>query len=221
MGSEMCIRDRYSRDISPERLSYGIQDILEKIDRLLTKHFGRKYQRKGITASAVSFSIEHKLKVDLLPSPYWLNPDEYHQYLKTLHRTRPSDIRLFSCSAAKWQKQFFLAQPPQVREYIKKAKAWRNIKWPEKQDGIGRPKSFLISLLVVEAYKRSNDGRPASVTSAMKQLVKNHDEMRLHWTYDGALYSHDYVSYFPRRSQPCIIDPALSLIHISEPTRPY
>ena len=30
----------------------------------------------------------------------------------------------------------------------------------------------------------------------------------LHWTHDGALYSRDYVSYFPRRSQPCIIDPA-------------
>ena len=39
----------------------------------------------------------------------------------------------------------------QVKEYIKRAKAWRNKEWAD-GDG-GMPKSYLLSLLVVKAYE--------------------------------------------------------------------
>ena len=41
----------------------------------------------------------------------------------------------------------------QVKEYIRRAKAWRNRMWPKNEEGEGRPKSYLMSLLVVEAYE--------------------------------------------------------------------
>ena len=42
----------------------------------------------------------------------------------------------------------------QVKEYIKRAKAWRNNKWMNNSHG--KPKSYLISLLVVGAYERAH-----------------------------------------------------------------
>ena len=65
-----------------------------------------------------------------------------------------------------------------MREYIRRAKKWRNKMWPVKEDGVGRPKSILIGLLVVEAYGQSPDGKPASITEIMKNLVKNHDSLQ-------------------------------------------
>ena len=50
--------------------------------------------------------------------------------------------------------------------------------WPGKKDGVGRPKSILIGLLVVEAYDQSPDGEPASVTRIMKELVKGHRDLQ-------------------------------------------
>ena len=41
----------------------------------------------------------------------------------------------------------------QVKEYIIRAKAWRNRLWPKSQRGSGRPSSYLISLLVLKAYE--------------------------------------------------------------------
>ena len=39
----------------------------------------------------------------------------------------------------------------QVKEFIKRAKAWRNVKWANEKHG--RPKSFLLSVLVLKAYE--------------------------------------------------------------------
>ena len=50
--------------------------------------------------------------------------------------------------------------------------------WPTKNKGDGRPKSILIGLLVVEAYSKSLDHKPASITVAMKALVKNHNNLQ-------------------------------------------
>ena len=61
---------------------------------------------------------------------------------------------------------------------IKRAKAWRNKKWPYKENGIGRPKSFLIGLLVVEAYDRSRTGGEQSVTDIMKRMVREHNGLQ-------------------------------------------
>lgn len=43
----------------------------------------------------------------------------------------------------------------QVKEFIRKAKKWRNEEWPSGGRVTGRPSSYLLSLLVVVAYDRS------------------------------------------------------------------
>ncbi len=75
----------------------------------------------------------------------------------------------FSVSASKWQVEFFKHQQPQVqtllylfqaelrvdlnqvKEFIKRAKAWRNVKWAGRKPG--KPKSFLLSVIVLRAYE--------------------------------------------------------------------
>lgn len=80
----------------------------------------------------------------------------------------------FSASASKWQTDFISHQPQrvyisdkvlnlvsafklnwtdsQVKELIRRMKAWRNVAWHGSKEA--RPKSFLISLLVITAYNR-------------------------------------------------------------------
>ena len=58
-----------------------------------------------------------------------------------------------------------------MKEYIRRAKAWRNEKWPKGQVGTGRPKSFLLSLLVADAYRKSPSKDPASVTRKLHHNV--------------------------------------------------
>ena len=41
----------------------------------------------------------------------------------------------------------------QVKEYIRRAKAWRNRMWPQDEGGEGKPSSYLMSLLVLKAYE--------------------------------------------------------------------
>ena len=45
----------------------------------------------------------------------------------------------------------------EVKEYIRKAKIWRNENW--KKDEIGRPSSYLMSLLVVKAFENASSNR--------------------------------------------------------------
>ena len=67
----------------------------------------------------------------------------------------------------------------QVKEYIKRAKAWRNKKWPEYQSKGGRPKSFLLGLLVIAAWDKCGYSKDArSVTRELQQMVKNHHSLR-------------------------------------------
>lgn len=44
----------------------------------------------------------------------------------------------------------------QVKEFIRRAKAWRNKVWPKGVGGTGRPKSYLISVLVLRAYEKAS-----------------------------------------------------------------
>jgi len=45
----------------------------------------------------------------------------------------------------------------QVKEFIRRAKAWRNRVWSKGAGGTGRPKSYLISLLVLRAYEKASE----------------------------------------------------------------
>ena len=116
-------------------LRRGLRTILEMVNALLSRQFGRRYKSLGLTEYAVRFSLtsddrQGSIDVDLLPSPYWSYAEELHYFLAGLS----SDIRRkwvtmatvgnhsyvyllyyrFSCSAAKWQKEFILSQPPQA-----------------------------------------------------------------------------------------------------------
>ncbi len=52
----------------------------------------------------------------------------------------------------------------QAKEFIKRAKAWRNEKWLHSH--VGKPKSYLISLLVLKAYENARErGVSTSSTS--------------------------------------------------------
>ena len=55
----------------------------------------------------------------------------------------------------------------QVKEFISRAKAWRNKKWPKSTGGSGRPKSYLISLLVLRAYETASTKVSAYDTTAI------------------------------------------------------
>ena len=43
----------------------------------------------------------------------------------------------------------------QIKEFSKRAKKWRNDTWPKDSGGEGRPSSYLMSLLVVLAYREA------------------------------------------------------------------
>lgn len=49
-----------------------------------------------------------------------------------------------------------IACSTQAKELIRRAKAWRNTQWREPGCG-GKPKSYLISLLVYYAYEKEYD----------------------------------------------------------------
>ncbi len=44
----------------------------------------------------------------------------------------------------------------QVKELIKRAKAWRNGEWPKEAGGSGRPKSYMLSVMVLSAYEKAS-----------------------------------------------------------------
>ena len=78
-------------------------------------------------------------------------------------------LNRFSSGASKWQVEFFKHKPNQVsytqfwpasyilshqvKELIRRAKAWRNIRWKGVREG--KPKSFLMSVIVLSAYERA------------------------------------------------------------------
>lgn len=62
----------------------------------------------------------------------------------------------------------------QVKEYIKRFKAWRNQNWPKGGDTRGRPKSYLLGLLMVRAYEKSRFKSEAYIEAELHELVRNH-----------------------------------------------
>lgn len=193
----------YSRDIDCQVvIKKGVGNILLKLNDYLSRAYGGNYHYISKTPYALQFKLYDTLEVDLLPSPYWRSADTFQRFLA---RYNPDDRRKLQSSEAKWEKLFFQQQPNEVKEYIKRAKAWRNKKWPSSQTVDGRPKSFLLGLLVVEAFRKSDRKDSASVTTEMKQLVKNHHSLRLHWSGAGAFHDESILCQY---KVPYIIDPA-------------
>ena len=89
-----------------------------------------------------------------------------------LHSYHTRSLSLLE-KAAKWQVDFFQHQDEQVnnkcvfqieshdmpltqvKEFIRRAKAWRNKKWPKNERCYGRPKSYFLSVLVLRAYENA------------------------------------------------------------------
>ncbi len=54
----------------------------------------------------------------------------------------------------------------QAKEFIKRAKAWRNEKWSLSK--AGKPKSYLISLLVLKAYENARERGVSTSSTSLK-----------------------------------------------------
>jgi hypothetical protein len=156
---------------------------------------------------SVQFSYEMSpgvsIDVDLLVSPYWNYPQNFYEFLRSVP---PGDRIKYSVCASKWQREFFRRQENQVvKEYIRRAKAWRNREWGSSRDG--KPKSYLMSLLVVRAFENAPKSDPHSVTQALKALVKN-ESKDVYWADSpNSFYKRsEYKEFLPAR--PRVIDPA-------------
>jgi hypothetical protein len=164
------------------------------------------YHGEKAESYSVQFSYEISrgilIEVDLLVSPYWNRPEDFYKFLREVpHAERKS----YSVCASKWQREFFKRQDQIVKVYICRAKAWRNRVWGARKEG--KPKSYLLSLLVVRAYETSDKRNPQSVTQALKALVKD-ERKDVYWAdRPGDFYKRsDYKDLLP--SRPRIVDPA-------------
>ena len=52
-----------------------------------------------------------------------------------------------------------IIQCTQVKDFISRAKAWRNKVWSIERGGDGKPSSYLMSLLVLKAYEIGGSDR--------------------------------------------------------------
>ncbi|KAL5477772.1 hypothetical protein EMCRGX_G024614 [Ephydatia muelleri] len=154
---------------------------------------------------AVHFTYKATVDVDLLITPTWDSPDGYYQFLRGVEERRRFS---FSVGASQWQVEFYSHRPNEVKEYARRAKVWRNKKWPKETGGNGKPKSYFLSILVLKAYERavqSGQQRIAyNTTLELKNLVKNHKTLDIYWEQYYTLAS--YRDMIP--SPPRIIDPA-------------
>jgi hypothetical protein len=97
--------------------------------------------------------------------------------------------------------KFFDSVENKAKEYIRKAKSWRNRVWSV--DKNGKPSSYLISLLVAKAYEMAGQFGPEGVKCQLVHLVKSHDK-DIYWERFYSL--REYSDLLPAR--PRIVDPA-------------
>lgn len=209
----------YSPDLEAHAVvQHGYRGWLGRINVFLQEDPELKdfYSFHNLTRQALQFSVEG-IEVELLLSPHWARPGDLYGFL---HTTKPQNRDKFLCSAAKWQVIFFKQQPSLTkdfrREFIKRARAWRDQKWPLCTGGKGRPSSYLLSLLVIRCYedchKRlgafsslSPDTLAWQTTEELKSMVYNHKTIDIYWEQCYSL--RQYPSLVAPRP-PRILDPA-------------
>lgn len=162
------------KDGDPKDPDWDPQDpyrnLKDKIQAYLARELEPNYTFIGETAVAVKFKYRLPergyLDVDLLLSPHWKSRESYFHDLAQI---QPPLKRLtFSVSASKYQRDFIKEQHQRVHELIRRAKAWRNVTWGTSGDG--RPKSYLVSLLVITAYDRTSNKHRKSFKSLAKEV---------------------------------------------------
>ncbi|XP_064392091.1 2'-5'-oligoadenylate synthase-like protein 2 [Halichondria panicea] len=203
----------YSSDVNRDSVNrIGYESYLKQIRAFITD--GRVF-RAGIvtninlTRYAVQFQYEGYIDVDLLVSPVWWGGQPKHprELFEFLRDRVPNDAEArhkFSVNASKWQVAFMKKQDSSVKQLIIRAKAWRNQLWQKSKGGRGRPSSYLLTLLVLHAYKTSS-GTAKSTTQKLKEIVRNHRTMNIYW--ENYYNARDYPTLFPS-STPRLVDPA-------------
>jgi hypothetical protein len=194
----------YSRDIRADDVirQNGFHYWTAQLKEFIEREFGISSTIPGYNHRSVQFACQYegvRLEVDLLVSPYWDPPSDFYQFLRRVPRPHH---HIFTVCASKWQVKFFDGVENEAKEYIRRAKAWRNRVWSI--DKIGRPSSYLISLLVVKAYETAGQfAGPEGVKRMLVYLVKSHDK-DIYWERFYSL--REYSDLLPAR--PRIVDPA-------------
>jgi hypothetical protein len=198
----------YSRDISARVVCShnGFGNWTSQLKVFIEKEFGIKSYTPGYNNRSVQFKCSYQgvnLSVDLLVSPFWSDPREFYQFLVPLSRERR---KMFTVCASKWQIEFFNRVDSQAKEYIRRAKTWRNTHF-----GAGtpdKPSSYLMSLLVVKSYEIANrryyGAGPREVTRELVSLVKTPFTLDVYWEqFYNLADCRDFLPGCPR-----VIDPA-------------
>ncbi|XP_065890980.1 2'-5'-oligoadenylate synthase 2-like [Dysidea avara] len=195
--------------------------FLEAIHSYLSVQLSGYYTKKAITNYGLQFNCSG-VSIDVLLSPYFTSMRDYCSFLDTISRAR-LPTAMFSCSASRWQVQFVKGYPDQVMEYIRQVKAWRNRMWDDRGLTDGRPKSYLLELLVIKAYENSIQSstqmssftaivgatpfRPAVTSANIKQeLIRLVCDARIAIIWQK-YYTVEMVQRFGHHP-PYIIDPA-------------
>lgn len=198
----------YSESINAFKLAgdTGSSDHwLDILQRFLDRKQPGKLSERNRTQISLQFRFDGKIDVDMLVSPLWSCPGELYNFLTKISFEKR---QMFSASASKWQVEFFSKQKNEVKELIKRAKAWRNTKWASKHTP-GKPKSYLISVLVLRAFERAHGHNfkelARRTTDELKGIVKNHQNADIYW--EEYYKVSTYPTLFPR-DKPRIVDPA-------------
>nr|AGZ60267.1 2',5'-oligoadenylate synthetase [Tedania ignis] len=195
----------YSRSVDPQELARnGPRRWLKIFAEHLEERNPGKLWDKEYLPHAFRFNFERKIKVDMLISPFWQRSSDLYRFLQ--ERLSARERFNFSMSASKWQVDFFKDQPNQVKEFIRRAKAWRNKKWAGQA---GKPKSYLLSVIVLRAYERAKGKGDTYIawntTAEVKTIVHRHQSADIYW--EEYYRKQDYPSLFPQYT-PRIVDPA-------------
>ncbi|XP_064392628.1 2'-5'-oligoadenylate synthase 1-like isoform X1 [Halichondria panicea] len=226
LGTRTELPERYDADIiiySPDitikeviRNGYGLW--LNQINQFMhsEKDLAKGFEFHALTDKGLQFTFEG-IEIEIMVSPNWRKPADFYTFLETL---RPVHRKLFTQCAAKWQIQFLKNQATRrgnfCREFIRRAKAWRALKWRQCTGGRGRPSSYLLSLLVIHAYENAHktlgvfstlspETLAQHATEEVKSIVYNCDKVNIYWEQCYAM--KQYPTLVPLRA-PRIIDPA-------------
>ena len=69
-------------------------------------------------------------------------------------RHQPNQVTLRTHSSGHYS-SYSLSITVQAKEFVMRAKAWRNSEWRKEKSLTGRPKSYLMTILVVRAYEKA------------------------------------------------------------------
>lgn len=67
--------------------------------------------------------------------------------------------------------------------------------WPNSIPGTGRPKSFLLGLLIAEGYRRVRRNDPVAISAEVKRMVKDHQNLKVFIQFTHVYYDNLYIAF--------------------------